>query len=74
MADGNLPRLSVAASDGPISSSIAYGVIAGVCSYVLINSVPWVLRKVSNGKISPPKYDVAEPWVVPPGGMTPPWM
>lgn len=55
-------------------SSIAYGVIAGITSYILLNSVPWALRKISNGKISPPTYDSAEPWVVPPGGITPPWM
>jgi len=58
----------------PFTFNIAYGVIAGICSYALINSVPWILRKVSNGRISPPKYDAAEPWVVPPGGMTPPWI
>jgi AGZA family xanthine/uracil permease-like MFS transporter len=54
--------------------NIAYGVIAGIVSYALLNSVPWVLRKVSNGKISPPTYDAAEPWAIPPGGITPPWM
>jgi len=58
----------------PLSYNIAYGVIAGIVSYTMLNSVPWVLRKVSNGKISPSTYDSAEPWVVPPGGITPPWI
>ncbi|KAF9652511.1 xanthine/uracil permease [Thelephora ganbajun] len=58
----------------PLSYNIAYGVIAGITSYIVINSVPWVLRKVSNGKISPPTYDAAEQWIVPPGGIIPPWM
>lgn len=58
----------------PLSYNIAYGVIAGISSYVVINSVPWALRRLSNGKISPPTYDNAEPWVVPPGGITPPWI
>jgi len=58
----------------PLSYNIAYGVIAGIVSYTLLNSVAWALRKVSNGRISPPTYDAAEPWIVPPGGITPPWI
>jgi len=58
----------------PLTYNIAYGVIAGATSYILLNSVAWVLRKVSNGRISPPAYDAAEPWVVPPGGIAPPWI
>jgi len=58
----------------PLSYNIAYGVIAGITSYVVINSVPWALRKVSNGRISPPTYGAAEPWVIPPNGITPLWI
>jgi len=58
----------------PLSFNIAYGVIAGIGSYVVINSVPWILRKVSKGKITPPTYGSAEPWVVHPGGVVPPWI
>jgi len=58
----------------PLSYNVAYGVIAGISSYVMINSVPWALRKVSNEKVSPPSHDAAEPWVVPQGGITPPWI
>lgn len=56
------------------SCSIAYGVIAGVLSYILINGIAWSLDKVSGGRISPPNYDESEPWVIPPGGIVPIWM
>jgi AGZA family xanthine/uracil permease-like MFS transporter len=54
--------------------SIAYGVIAGVMSYIILNGFPVILKKVSGGRIIPPNYDAAEEWVVPPGGLVPYWM
>ena len=57
-----------------VTCSIAYGVIAGIISYVLINGIAWALRKVSGDRIVPPNYDSAEPWVIPPGGIVPAWM
>lgn len=54
--------------------SIAYGVIAGIISYLLLNGIPWILRKVSNDRIVPPTYGSAEPWVIPPGSIVPGWM
>ena len=54
--------------------SIAYGVIAGVLSYLLINGIPYILRKISKDRIVPPDYHLAEEWVVPPGGIVPHWM
>jgi len=56
------------------SSSIAYGVIAGVVSYMILNGVPLALKKVSGGRIVPPNIEAAEAWVIPPGGITPPWV
>lgn len=58
----------------PLSYNIAYGVIAGVLSYVLINGIPLALKKISGGRIVPPNYDAAEEWVIPPGGIVPLWM
>lgn len=58
----------------PLTYNIAYGVIAGILSYVLLNGVPWALRKISGGRITPPNYGAAEPWVIPPGGIIPAWM
>jgi adenine/guanine/hypoxanthine permease len=54
--------------------SIAYGVIVGVLSYVILNGIPLALRKLSGDRIVPPNFDASEPWVVPPGGIVPIWM
>jgi len=58
----------------PLTYNIAYGVIAGVISFTLLNGIAWALRKVSGDRIVPPNYDEAEQWVIPPGGMVPVWM
>jgi len=58
----------------PLSYNIAYGVIAGVMSYIILNGFPVILKKVSGGRIIPPNYDAAEEWVVPPGGLVPYWI
>ncbi|KAF9467644.1 xanthine/uracil permease [Collybia nuda] len=59
----------------PLTYNIAYGVIAGVMSYVLINGIPLILRKLSNGRIIPPNYyEDSEEWVIPPGSILPYWI
>ncbi|KAH9939648.1 xanthine/uracil permease [Epithele typhae] len=58
----------------PLSYNIAYGVIAGVLSYVLLNGGAALLRTASGGRVLPPNYDLAERWAVPPGGIVPGWM
>jgi AGZA family xanthine/uracil permease-like MFS transporter len=58
----------------PLSYNIAYGVIAGIMSYILLNGLPWLLRKVSGERVVPSDYSKAEPWVIPPGGIIPVWM
>ncbi|TFK66066.1 xanthine/uracil permease [Pluteus cervinus] len=58
----------------PLSYNIAYGVIAGVLSYVLLNGIPFLLKKVSGGRIVPPNYHEAEAWSPPPGGVIPVWV
>ncbi|KAK0473583.1 permease family-domain-containing protein [Armillaria novae-zelandiae] len=58
----------------PLSYNIAYGVIAGVCSYILLNGVPWIIGKLTGGRLLPPTIDAAEEWVIPPGGIIPPWI
>ncbi|KAG9312542.1 permease family-domain-containing protein [Chiua virens] len=58
----------------PLSYNIAYGVIAGVASYLLLNGSVWIVRKLTDGRISPPNYDASEPWVIPPGGIIPGWI
>ncbi|KIJ67206.1 hypothetical protein HYDPIDRAFT_186086 [Hydnomerulius pinastri MD-312] len=58
----------------PLSYNIAYGVIVGVFTYILLNGSVWILRKISNDRITPPNYDASEPWVIPPGGIIPSWV
>ncbi|KAJ7086457.1 permease family-domain-containing protein [Mycena belliarum] len=58
----------------PLSYNIAYGVIAGVMSYLVLNGIPWALRRLTGGRIVPPNLEMSEEWVVPPGGMMPYWM
>jgi AGZA family xanthine/uracil permease-like MFS transporter len=61
-------------SSNPHIHSLAYGVIAGVISYMLLNGIPLALKKISDGRIVPHDFENAEKWVIPPGGLTPPWM
>ncbi|KAI9433213.1 permease family-domain-containing protein [Lactarius indigo] len=58
----------------PLTYNIAYGVIAGISTYLLLNGLPWVLRKVTGDRIVPSYYGNAEPWVAPPGGIVPGWI
>ncbi|RDB22033.1 hypothetical protein Hypma_010878 [Hypsizygus marmoreus] len=59
----------------PLTYNIAYGVIAGILSYVLINGIPLLIRKITNDRIIPPTYyEESEEWVIPPGGVVPPWI
>ena len=58
----------------PLTYNIAFGVIAGILSYVLLNGGAWLVRKLTCGAVEPPNYDLAERWVVPPGGIVPGWI
>jgi AGZA family xanthine/uracil permease-like MFS transporter len=57
----------------PLSYNIAYGVIAGVGSYIILNGIPGLIRRLTGDRIVPPSIDAAEPWIVPPGGLIPIW-
>jgi AGZA family xanthine/uracil permease-like MFS transporter len=46
----------------PFSYSIAYGLIAGIMSYTIINTATWVIAKISSNRILPPDYDNKEYW------------
>lgn len=58
----------------PLSYNIAYGVIAGVFSYLIINGSVRLVRILSNERFCPPNYDSAEPWAVPIGSIMPGWL
>ncbi|KJA17332.1 hypothetical protein HYPSUDRAFT_206272 [Hypholoma sublateritium FD-334 SS-4] len=58
----------------PLTYNIAYGVIAGIVSYMLLNGIPLIIKKLSNGRIVPSEYKYSEKWVVPPGSVVPPFI
>ena len=59
----------------PFTYSIAYGLIAGIMSYILINTTVWLLEKATGGKIRPKDKDTKEPWTWRiEGGLLPPWL
>lgn len=59
----------------PFTYSIAYGLIAGVMSYILINTLVWMVEKLSGGRIVPENKEFKEPWTYKiPGGVLPGWM
>lgn len=59
----------------PFTYSIADGLIAGVCVYIVLNTSVWVIEKLSGGRIVPYNKDMKEPWTYKiPGGVLPPWM
>lgn len=59
----------------PFTYSIAYGLIAGIISYAVINTSVWLIEKASRGRIVPPNKDEKDHWTYRiPGGIMPPWM
>ncbi|KAJ4375948.1 hypothetical protein N0V83_001227 [Neocucurbitaria cava] len=46
----------------PFSYSIAYGLIAGIMCYAIINGATWAIGFVTRGKVLPPDYDNKEYW------------
>lgn len=59
----------------PFTYSIAYGLIAGIISYLIINTLVWLIERASGGRIVPPNKAEKEPWTWRiPGGFFPPWL
>ncbi|KAI0391709.1 purine transporter [Xylariaceae sp. FL0594] len=59
----------------PFTYSIAYGLIAGILLYILINTTVWALERASGGRLVPENKDLKDPWTWRiPGGALPPWM
>ncbi|KAF2124063.1 purine transporter [Dothidotthia symphoricarpi CBS 119687] len=46
----------------PFSYSIAYGLVAGIMCYAIINTSTWVLGAISGGRWLPPDYENKEYW------------
>ncbi|KAK5467515.1 hypothetical protein LTS15_000488 [Exophiala xenobiotica] len=59
----------------PFTYSIAYGLIAGIISYIVLNTIVWMVEKASGGRIRPADKEYKEPWTYKiEGGILPPWL
>ena len=59
----------------PFAYSIADGLIAGICTYMVLNTVVLLVKIISGGRIVPPNYEERDGWTWRiPGGFLPPWM
>lgn len=57
----------------PLTYSVAYGLIAGIFTYTVLNGLLFLTKKVSYGRIQPPDADSAEYWTYKPSDDHPPW-
>ncbi|OAL63133.1 inner membrane protein yieG [Trichophyton rubrum] len=58
----------------PFTYSIAYGLIAGILTYALLNTLVKVVEVLSCGKIVPENKEFKDPWTYKvPGGVLPGW-
>jgi AGZA family xanthine/uracil permease-like MFS transporter len=57
----------------PMTYSVAYGLIAGLFTYTVLNGLLSITRLVTRGRVEPPDADNAEYWSVNPQGGSPPW-
>jgi AGZA family xanthine/uracil permease-like MFS transporter len=55
----------------PFTYSVAYGLIAGLFTYTVLNGLIYITKLVSRGKIQPPDADLKEYWTYKPGGQLP---
>lgn len=47
----------------PLFFNIAYGLIAGICCYIALNALPWLISKATRGRVVPDGWDtMKEPW------------
>jgi len=59
----------------PFTYSIAYGLIAGIVSYTILNSGAWIMMKLSGGRIVPHDYEMKDYWTYKVrGGLLPAWL
>lgn len=53
----------------PFSYSVAYGLIAGLFTYIIVNSLMWVFSKLTG--VMPYDYHLRQDWTINPGGRKP---
>lgn len=59
----------------PFTYSIAYGLISGIITYMIINTFVWLVEVASGGRIVPADKEFKEPWTWKiQGGLLPGWI
>jgi AGZA family xanthine/uracil permease-like MFS transporter len=59
----------------PFTFSIAYGLLTGIITYIILNAGAWVMAKISNGRIVPYDYEQKDYWSYKVrGGLLPGWV
>ncbi|GAD94411.1 hypothetical protein UREG_07549 [Paecilomyces variotii No. 5] len=59
----------------PFTYSIAYGLISGIVTYMILNTFTWLVDKASGGRITPANRHLKDPWTYKiPGGVLPAWI
>jgi AGZA family xanthine/uracil permease-like MFS transporter len=59
----------------PFTYSIAYGLIVGIITYIILNTLIFIVEKLSGGRIITPAKEKKDPWTYKiPGGILPPWV
>jgi AGZA family xanthine/uracil permease-like MFS transporter len=59
----------------PFTYSIAYGLIAGIISYIVLNTIVWIVEKISGNRIRPADKEYKDFWTYKiEGGLLPPWL
>jgi AGZA family xanthine/uracil permease-like MFS transporter len=59
----------------PFTYSIAYGLIAGIVTYIVLNVGAWLISKASRGRIMPHDYEQKDYWTYKvKGGLLPGWV
>jgi AGZA family xanthine/uracil permease-like MFS transporter len=59
----------------PFTYSIAYGLIAGIVTYIILNTFTWAVDKITGGRITPHNRHLKDDWTYKiPGGILPKWL
>jgi AGZA family xanthine/uracil permease-like MFS transporter len=59
----------------PFTYSIAYGLITGIITYIVLNTGAWIVAKISGGRIVPHDYEQKDYWTYKVrGGLLPGWV
>ena len=57
----------------PLSYSVAYGLIAGLFTYTILNGLVWLTGKATRGRWQPPDLEKKQVWTAVPRGGSLPW-